>query len=71
MAYSVNDIVQLLGQILGRPIQVVEEASRVRATERMVLVADIERIRLAAAWTPRIPLEESLKDLVAAYGLRV
>ena len=50
---------------------VVEEASRMRATERMVLVADIERIRLATAWTPRIPLQESLKDLVAAYGLRV
>jgi UDP-glucose 4-epimerase len=71
VAWSVSDIVQLLGRILGRPIRIVEDRSRMRATERMVLVADIEKIRRATAWTPRIPLEDSLKDLVASYGLPI
>ena len=71
VAWSVKDIVQLLGRILGRTIRVVEEPSRVRATERMVLVADIEKIRRATAWTPRILLQSSLKDLVTAYALEV
>ena len=71
VAWSVKDIVQQLGRILGRPIRVVEEPSRVRATERMVLVADIEKIRRATAWTPRILLQNSLKDLVTAYALEV
>ena len=69
VAWSVKDIVQLLGQILGRPIKVVEEPSRVRATERMVLVADIDKIRRATGWTPRILLQDSLKDLVASYAV--
>jgi UDP-glucose 4-epimerase len=70
VAWSVKDIVQLLGRILGHTISVVEDPSRMRATERMVLVADIEKIRRVTAWTPRIPLQDSLKDLVTSYGLQ-
>jgi UDP-glucose 4-epimerase len=69
-AYSVKDIVALLGRILGRTITVVQEPSRVRATERMLLAADIDKICRATTWAPRIPLADTLKDLVAAYGLQ-
>jgi UDP-glucose 4-epimerase len=69
VAYSVDDVVERLRAILGRRITVVQEPSRVRATERMVLLADIGRIRRAAQWAPRIPLEETLRDLALAYGL--
>jgi UDP-glucose 4-epimerase len=70
VAYSVKDIVELLRRILGRAIEVVQEPSRLRATERMLLAADIEKIRSATPWTPRTSLEDTLKDLVAAYGLQ-
>jgi UDP-glucose 4-epimerase len=70
VASSVKDIVALLRHILGRAIMVVQEPSRVRATERMLLAADIGRLRRATSWTPRLTLEDTLKDLVAAYGLQ-
>jgi UDP-glucose 4-epimerase len=70
VAYSVQDIVESLRRILGRAITVVQEPLRVRATERMLLAADIERIRCATQWTPRLSLEDTLKDLVAAYRLQ-
>jgi UDP-glucose 4-epimerase len=69
VAHSVGAIVESLGRILGRPIVVVQEPSRTRSTERMLLVADIEKIRRITHWTPRIILEEVLQDLVLAYGL--
>lgn len=69
VAYSVSEIVELLRRILARPITVTQEPSRVRATERMQLVADVEKIRRATGWVPRITLEETLEDLAAAYGL--
>jgi nucleoside-diphosphate-sugar epimerase len=68
-AHSVKDVVNLLERILGRAIRVVEEPSRVRTSERMLLVADIEKIRLTLGWVPRISLQDSLMDLVASYGL--
>jgi UDP-glucose 4-epimerase len=66
---SVEDIVAALQGILGRPLTIVREPSRVRATERMRLVADIRKIRQAASWAPRIPFEQTLRDLADAYGL--
>jgi UDP-glucose 4-epimerase len=69
VAHSVTDILALLHRILGRAIRVVQEPSRLRATERMLLVADVKRICHETPWTPRISLEDTLKDLVAAYGL--
>jgi UDP-glucose 4-epimerase len=69
VAYSVEDIVELLRQILGRPIRVKQEPLRVRATERMLLVADIDNLRRATGWVPQLSLEDTLKDLAVAYGL--
>ena len=70
VAHSVGDIVEALRAILGRPISVVQDPSRARATERMLLVADIGEIRRVTGWTPRIALQESLEDLARAYALK-
>ena len=69
IAYSVADIVALLRRILGRPIEIRQDASRLRPVERMLLVADSSRIRRAAGWEPRVSFDETLRDLVDAYGL--
>jgi UDP-glucose 4-epimerase len=69
VARSVKDIVELLRRILGRPVTVVLEPQRVRASERMLLAADIGQIRNATSWSPRIAIEDTLKDLAVAYGL--
>jgi UDP-glucose 4-epimerase len=68
-AYSVEDILESLRRLLGRPITAMQEASRVRDTERMLLVADIGKITGETGWRPRLTLEDTLKDLVDAYGL--
>ena len=69
-AYSVREILERLRRILGRPVVVEQEAARVRTSERMLLLADIGKIRRAVRWTPRVPIDDSLKDLIAAYGLQ-
>ena len=69
IAHSVAEIIALLSRILGRSIEIHQEPARLRPIERMVLVADIARIRRAIGWAPRVTLEETLRDLVEAYGL--
>ena len=69
VAHSVEDIVSLLGRILGRRIEILRDASRLRPIERMLLVADTSKIRRTIGWASRVTLEESLRDLGAAYGL--
>ena len=70
-AYSVDDIIQRLRRILGRDLRVVQEAARVRAADRMLLLADIGRIHRATGWSPRFTVDDTLRDLVSSYGLRV
>ena len=67
---SVEDIVEMLRRILGRAIVIAQDPSRLRASERMLLAADIEKIRRETNWAPQISLEDTLRDLVAAYGLQ-
>ncbi len=69
VTYSVTDIVDALRRLLGRRIDVVQEPSRVRSTERMVLAVDVAKIRRVTGWAPRLTLNDSLSDLVIAYGL--
>lgn len=70
-AHSVADLIERLRLILGRDITVQQDQERVRATERMRLLADIGRIRSAAGWTPRLSLDDTLRDLASAYGLPI
>jgi UDP-glucose 4-epimerase len=70
VAHSVSEILEMLRRILGRPVVAVQDPSRARAIERMLLVADIQKIRRATGWTPRIAFEETLRDLVLAYKLQ-
>jgi UDP-glucose 4-epimerase len=69
-AYSVDNVLASLQRILGRTIAVVREASRLRTSERMLLLANIDRIRLATGWQPRLTLDDTLNDLVEAYRLQ-
>ena len=70
-ACSVRNMVHRLERILGRPITVLEDPARMRTSERMMLVADIGRIRRATKWAPRFSLDDTLTDMVAEYGLQI
>ena len=65
-----QDIVERLQRILGRPITVLQDPARIRTSERPMLVADIGRIHRATAWRPRSSLDDTLTDMVTAYGLQ-
>lgn len=70
VAYSVGDIIEMLRRILRRPIVVKQEPSRTRATDRMLLVANIDKIGRMTRWSPRVSFETTLQNLVRAYGLQ-
>jgi UDP-glucose 4-epimerase len=62
---SVDDLVRMLSDVLGRPLRVEHAPDRVRAGERMQLVADATRAQRELGWTPRVSLRDGLRDLIA------
>ncbi|MGE3955324.1 MAG: NAD-dependent epimerase/dehydratase family protein [Vicinamibacterales bacterium] len=69
VAVSVSDLIDELRRVLGRDIRVLQEAARMRPTERMLLLADTTRLHDATGWQARYALSEVLTDLCDEGGL--
>lgn len=54
-----------------RPIEVRVDPERVRPVDLPYLVADASKLREAAGWEPRIPIERTLADMLADARARV
>lgn len=67
--YSIREILGKLSKILGKDISYIKDLSRFRTTERMHLVANIDRIFSLVGWKPIIEIEEGLEDLCKWYKL--
>jgi len=70
-AISVQDLVEVLGEVLGRPLTVTSDEARVRSVERPHLQADIAKITRATGWQPRFGLREGLALQCRSEGIPV
>jgi GDP-4-dehydro-6-deoxy-D-mannose reductase len=61
----------LLGESSLRGITVREDAARLRPSDVPLLVGDASRIRQAVGWEPKIPFEQTLRDLLQYWRGRL
>lgn len=66
--YSVRDIVAAFAEVLGEPIDIEVDPSRVRKVERAHLLADIGKLTKHTGWVPRTNLVTGLASLVGRVG---
>ncbi|HEY64069.1 MAG TPA: GDP-mannose 4,6-dehydratase [Caldilineae bacterium] len=70
-AYAVRELLEGLIALTGLDIEVRVDPDRVRPSEVPRLVADVSRFRQRTGWEPRIPLEQSLSDVLNEWRARV
>lgn len=63
--YSVRDVVEILGNVLGEEFVIGQDESRIRESDRPHLEADIQRIKRELDWSPRFSLRDGLKQTVS------
>nr|WP_276411624.1 NAD(P)-dependent oxidoreductase [Halomicroarcula sp. XH51] len=63
-AWSVQEVAEAVGSALESDIEIEQEASRVRESDRPHLEADIDRIERETDWSPQIGLRKGLSDLL-------
>jgi len=68
-AWSMQEVIDLLGELLGRKIEVETDPARVRPTERAHLQADVTQLRELLGWTPHHDLRRGLTDLLTVEGM--
>lgn len=64
--YSVKDIVDMCEAILAQPIEIQQNPRLARKVDRMHLCANIDKIRQAMGWQPKVGVKETLQELLEA-----
>ena len=62
-AVSMRRIVESLGRLVDRPVELREDPVLMRPIDTPVIVGDATLIRRDTGWKPAIPLEQTLRDL--------
>lgn len=68
---AVQDLADSLVAMAERRVRLVPDPSLMRPVDLPVLRGDASRLRAATGWTPEIPLEQTLADLLADMRERV
>jgi len=66
---SVQEVVERIGAILGRPIRIEIDPAKVRAVERGCLQADVKALRSLIGWAPDGDLTRGLRELLIYEGV--
>ncbi|UCC82274.1 MAG: GDP-mannose 4,6-dehydratase [Gemmatimonadota bacterium] len=64
-AYAVGDLLDMLARAAGVGVTVETEVGRARPLDAPLVVGSNARLAAATGWTPKIPIERSLSDLLA------
>lgn len=67
----IGDLLDMLLAISGQRVEIVRDAARMRDREAMTLVGDCTRFRTLTGWTPKIPIEQTLADILDDWRRRV
>jgi GDP-4-dehydro-6-deoxy-D-mannose reductase len=61
---AIGDVIQLLSQVAKREVTTERDPSRIRAREIMRLGGDSSKLRSELGWSPQIPFETTMRDLL-------
>jgi GDP-4-dehydro-6-deoxy-D-mannose reductase len=67
----IGDLLDELLRLSGARVEIKVDPARLRPSDVPVLVGDPTRLRAATGWEPRIPLEQTLLDLLEDWRRRV
>lgn len=62
--YSVREIVDAFSRQLGEEIAIEQDPARMRKTDRMHLLANIEKLSAFAGWKPLVGIDEGIATLI-------
>lgn len=67
--YSVQEVVDLLGELLGEPLRIVQDPTRMRPVDKPHQRADVSKLEALLGWKPSISLREGLIRWLRHEGL--
>ena len=63
---EMREVLETLVRLAAVPLEIEPDPERMRSSELPVVCGDASRLRAATGWAPRIPLEQTLADMLEA-----
>ena len=70
-AISIRELLETMLQLSGLEVALQTDAARLRRNEIPIVTGDSSAVRRDTGWSPVIPLEQTLGDLLAYWKARV
>jgi len=70
VAVSMQEVLEMIGEIRGKPLRIETDPAKVRPVERDHLQADVSKLKAMIGWAPHSDLRRALVELLAAEGPR-
>jgi UDP-glucose 4-epimerase len=64
VAVSMQEVLDLIGELRGRPLAIETDPAKMRPVERGHLQADVTKLRAMIGWTPHADIRRALADLL-------
>jgi GDP-4-dehydro-6-deoxy-D-mannose reductase len=68
VGHRLSDCFEMLARIIGVDARAESDAALLRPGDIAVLIGDATKLRQATGWSPQIPFERTLQDLVDAQA---
>jgi GDP-4-dehydro-6-deoxy-D-mannose reductase len=69
-AWSIQEMLDLLLSMTKKKIEVKQDPARLRPSDVPVLLGDYSKFHQATGWTPTIPFEQTLSDMLDYWRTR-
>jgi nucleoside-diphosphate-sugar epimerase len=66
---SIRELINIFMDILNKPLKISVDKEKLRKVERFHLLADISKITNELGWSPKITLNEGIKDILSSVKL--
>ena len=70
-AFQIRELLEVLIGFSRIPVRVVTDPTRMRPSDNPVVLGDYSRLREETGWTPQIPIERTLSDLLGFWRARL
>ena len=70
-AYRIRDILMQMVGMSARPLTIAVDPAKLRKSDVSEVRSDCTRFRQATGWQPVIPMEQTLRDILAYWRQRV
>ena len=68
VSVTMQEVVERIARLMGKPLKIETDQSKLRPVERSHLQADVAMLRAMIGWTPHSDLSRGLRDLLCYEG---